>query len=205
MNRDPEFMASLKAQGFEESSSKSKLEYTFGGGGRMSPTKSNNVVLSSPTKNAAEPRPSSPHKPHPLQFVSPAISKAAAASGSSPIKTSPVKQVAARCVSPSKPHPLQFVSPQRSNLQANKVSLITKTNLIDRSLFIYSKHRLISPLWASKKWVYYPYAAKLGRWRDHCNYSLAQVLKLGLIADVWYIITGVSHSLKFRIQAFWAY
>ena len=117
-------MASLKAQGFEETSSKSKLVYDFS---NNSPTKNTTpTILSSPTKNATEPRPSSPHKPHPLQFVSPAISKAAAA-GSPTKQQSPVKQVAARCVSPTKPHPLQFVSPQRNNYQANKVRIFILT------------------------------------------------------------------------------
>ena len=36
------------------------------------------LMLSSPTRSAAEPRATSPFKPHPLQFVSPQVMKAAA-------------------------------------------------------------------------------------------------------------------------------
>ena len=35
-------------------------------------------MLSSPTKNAVDPRSVSPHKPHPLQFVSPQVQAASA-------------------------------------------------------------------------------------------------------------------------------
>ncbi len=139
--KDPGFLASLKAQGFEESTSQTKLVYDFSKDPNGSPDV-RKTILSSPTKMAAEPRPSSPHKPHPLQFISPQVNKAMANSpmrtAQSPLKSaspvaavtqnspmrrapSPVKPASpaiARCVSPSKPHPLQFVSPKHSTKAA---------------------------------------------------------------------------------------
>jgi len=104
-NPDDSLVANLKAQGFTETESKSKLCYNFDGGERrssVSPTKKRErsvspvkrdvsaqssmmnqetrgrpparaTVLSSPTKSAVEPRSVSPHKPHPLQFISPQV------------------------------------------------------------------------------------------------------------------------------------
>ena len=77
LGKDPAFVKSLKAQGFEETSSKTKLVYDF----KKTPqgartTSPNKTMLSSPTRNAVEARPTSPFKPHPLQFVSPQVNKA---------------------------------------------------------------------------------------------------------------------------------
>ena len=134
VDADQSLMSSLKAQGFAESESASKLVYKFekrsrspspanyqiGQGKAMrlqeargrSPVKS--TVRASPTKNVCAPRSVSPSKPHPLQFVSPQVAAQAAtvtpAPQSKPI--SPTKNVVPRSVSPSKPHPLQFISPQ---------------------------------------------------------------------------------------------
>ena len=108
--KDPDFVRSLKSQGYEESGSKSKLVYDFKESPVTKPT-----ILSSPTKSAAEPRPSSPHKPHPLQFVSPQVNRAMSPSKNNtpPVRSnSPAKNMVERPVSPHKPHPLQFVSPQ---------------------------------------------------------------------------------------------
>lgn len=113
--KDPDFVRSLKAQGFEESSSKSKLTYEFD-----SPAVGRKAFLSSPTRNASEAskspeRAPSPHKLHPMQFISPQVNKAIPNSPQgktrsiSPSKaTNPALQP--RPASPSKPHPLQFVS-----------------------------------------------------------------------------------------------
>ncbi|XP_059096136.1 anillin-like isoform X2 [Tigriopus californicus] len=118
--QDPDFVNSLKAQGFEETTSKSKLVYDFNktDENRSRPTSPYKqrapTFLSSPTRNATEPRPSSPHKPHPLQFVSPQVNRASLAKspGPSARPPSPTKTPNPRPTSPYKPHPLQFVSPQ---------------------------------------------------------------------------------------------
>lgn len=95
---DPDFVKSLKAQGFEESSSKTKLVYDF-------------------SKKT-------PSSPDPMQFIRPATK---ANISTPPAAKSPVKKIPAyRSVSPTrmaspqqrppspfKPHPLQFVSPQK--------------------------------------------------------------------------------------------
>ncbi len=101
-------MRSLKAQGFEESNSKTKLVYDFK---KEEAESKRPLMLSSPTRSAAEPRSTSPFKPHPLQFVSPQVM---AASASPKRAASPVKS---RPASPYKPvtDPMQFISsPSRS-------------------------------------------------------------------------------------------
>lgn len=118
--KDPDFVNSLKAQGFEETTSKSKLVYDFNKAdenhARSRPTspykQRATTILSSPTRNATEPRPSSPHKPHPLQFVSPQVNRdlAPKSPGANPRSASPTKTPNPRPTSPYKPHPLQFVS-----------------------------------------------------------------------------------------------
>ena len=76
------------------------------------------LFLSSPTRTAAEPRATSPFKPHPLQFVSPQVMKAAASPSTSPARSrSPVKGSGSRPTSPYKPvtDPMQFIaSPSKS-------------------------------------------------------------------------------------------
>ncbi len=117
--KDPEFVRSLRAQGFEETESKTKLVYDFNKRS-ASPTKS--TILSSPTKTAAEPRSTSPFKPHPLQFVSPQVNKEAAAVKSAAAPTPPAAKVTpARPSSPYKPHPMQFISPQRAHSPTRQV------------------------------------------------------------------------------------
>eukprot|EP00096_Caligus_rogercresseyi_P012802 TRINITY_DN5480_c0_g1_i1.p1 TRINITY_DN5480_c0_g1~~TRINITY_DN5480_c0_g1_i1.p1 ORF type:complete len:1193 (+),score=419.23 TRINITY_DN5480_c0_g1_i1:22-3600(+) len=80
-SQDPSFLKSLQAQGFTESSSKSKLVYDFNQHRRrsrsLSPVKSYPTVQHylSPTRSYRSQVPTrspSPSKPHPLQFVSPA-------------------------------------------------------------------------------------------------------------------------------------
>ena len=74
--KDPDFVRSLKAQGFEEFNSKTKLTYEFD-----SPAVGRRAFLSSPTRNASEAkedakakaRAPSPHKLHPMQFISPQV------------------------------------------------------------------------------------------------------------------------------------
>lgn len=81
------------------------------------------TILSSPTKNAAEPRPTSPHKPHPLQFISPQVNKALAkGSPSKAQRPESPKKMAERSVSPHKLHPHQFISPQTSSPRKPPVS-----------------------------------------------------------------------------------
>ena len=131
--KEPGFLDSLKAQGFEESTSKSKLTYNFRNHNPsrpsaeektarpVSPSKPTSTYRSnSPSRPSADQptaRPVSPYKPHPLQFVSPQVSSRphspskAAAGPASPAKSSS-STVAGRPTSPYKAHPLQFVSPQ---------------------------------------------------------------------------------------------
>ena len=80
------------------------------------------LMLSSPTRSAAEPRATSPFKPHPLQFVSPQVMKAAASPSTSPSRSrSPTKGSGSRPSSPYKPvtNPLQFIaSPSKGQSQS---------------------------------------------------------------------------------------
>ena len=106
---DPDFVKSLKAQGFEESDSKTKLTYDF------SPSK---YRSNSPTKTAGS---GSPYLANPHQFIAPQKSSplvAAAASvpsGPGYRSVSPTRMLdPAAKSSPFQPHPLQFVSPQRA-------------------------------------------------------------------------------------------
>ncbi len=114
-SNDPNLVKSLKAQGFEETSSKSKLVYDF--------TKKQPVSTTSNEKD------SSPFRPDPMQYIRPQKSNPSAsttptAKQSSPIKTAKYRSVSPtrmaspqqRPPSPFKPHPLQFVSPQKANL-----------------------------------------------------------------------------------------
>jgi hypothetical protein len=114
-SNDHGFAQSLKAQGFEETTSKSKLVYDF-------------------KKKAAGGTPSSreasPYKPDPLQYIRPQQQKTASAASprNTPTKpNTPKKPAAYRSVSPTrmasplqrptspfKPHPLQFISPQKA-------------------------------------------------------------------------------------------
>lgn len=110
-SNDPDFVKSLKAQGYEESSSKSKLVYDF------------------KKKNNSPKRDSSPYKADPMQFIRPqqkSNGTATPPTAKSPTKTS--KTAAYRSVSPTrmaspvqrppspyKPHPLQFISPQKAH------------------------------------------------------------------------------------------
>ncbi len=123
MAKDPEFIKSLRAQGFEETESKTKLVYDFSGGnGKRAASPTRTAILSSPTKTAAEPRPTSPFKPHPLQFVSPQVNKeVAAAARNSPVKATPPPPAPPkpRPSSPYKaPHPMQFISPQQQRARS---------------------------------------------------------------------------------------
>ena len=128
------FIQSLKAQGFEESESKSKLVYDF----KNSP----NYRSSSPTKLETSGRPASPYKHNPHQFIcpqkgSPACMTPSTGSGEKSWKNSayrsqsPQKTPAYRSVSPTrmldpkpnspfKPHPLQFISPKKFGSPANQ-------------------------------------------------------------------------------------
>ena len=115
LDQDPEFMKSLKAQGFEESNSKSKLVYDF---------KKKN---SSNTPNGS--RDASPYKNDPMQYIRPQP-KTIVTTATPPKPKSPTKKAPAyRSVSPTrmasprteasasvKPHPLQFISPQKANV-----------------------------------------------------------------------------------------
>ncbi len=122
LGKDPAFLRSLRAQGFEETESKSKLVYDFAGkSGQTQSPAGRTTILSSPTKTAAEPRPTSPFKPHPLQFVSPQVSKEVASAAKNtppPPAPPPPKPASARSATASspyrKPDPMQFVSPKRS-------------------------------------------------------------------------------------------
>jgi len=113
---DPDFVQSLKAQGFEETASKSKLVYDF----KKKPT-----TVGSPIA-----RDSSPYRPDPMQFIKPAQKSTTATppASNTPTKSSVTKVPAYRSVSPTrmaspvqrppspyKPHPLQFVSPKKIN------------------------------------------------------------------------------------------
>ena len=99
---DDSLVSSLKAQGFAESESASKLVYDFEKRARSpSPARSplrrvytrddlpapeqergrsavKQTILSSPSQSAVAPRATSPSKPHPLQFVSASVAAAAA-------------------------------------------------------------------------------------------------------------------------------
>ena len=120
-DKDPDFVQSLKAQGFEESNSKSKLVYDFKRkNGNDTPNRS---------------RDASPYKNDPLQYIRPQP-KVTASVATPPkqesVKTSPSKRTPAyRSVSPTrmasprmeastsvKPHPLQFISPQKAKVAA---------------------------------------------------------------------------------------
>ena len=98
--KDDNFIRSLKAQGFEESNSKTKLVYDFKRtpqgkqvrGDQGGESTSRPVHLSSPTRNATEPRATSPFKPHPLQFISPQVM----ASASPTRSQSPTRPAVAR-------------------------------------------------------------------------------------------------------------
>jgi hypothetical protein len=118
--KDDNFIRSLKAQGFEESNSKTKLVYDFkrtpqgkqvaDQGGEST---SKRVHLSSPTRNATEPRAISPFKPHPMQFISPQVMALA-----SPTRSQSPTKASSRPVSPYKPvtNPMQLVSsPSRAS------------------------------------------------------------------------------------------
>ena len=128
------FIQSLKAQGFEESESKSKLTYDF----KDSPS----YRSTSPTKIESSERPPSPYKHNPHQFIcpqkgSPSVTsgekswKHAASRSQSPQKTpayrsvSPTRMLDPKPSSPFKPHPLQFISPQKSNSPAKNVMTTT--------------------------------------------------------------------------------
>ena len=106
---DPDLVKSLKAQGFEETSSKSKLVYDF-------------------TKKSVneQSRDSSPYRPDPMQYIRPQKNATPTAPPTakqpSPTKTkyrsvSPTRMASPqqRPPSPFKPHPLQFVSPQKAS------------------------------------------------------------------------------------------
>jgi hypothetical protein len=119
MAKDPAFLKSLKAQGYEESSSKSKLVYDFNKPQQQQQQQREEVsgrqaILSSPTRSVMAPRPSSPYKPHPLQFVSPHVAAAVAAAE----KTNSPVQMAKRPVSPTKAQ----ASPARVSQPALPVS-----------------------------------------------------------------------------------
>ena len=131
------FIQSLKAQGFEESESKSKLTYNF----KNSPS---SYRSTSPTKITPSERPPSPYKRNPHQFIcpqksSPACMTPSASSVEKPMKNtacrsqSPQKTPAYRSVSPTrmldpkpnspfKPHPLQFISPQKNKSPAKNMT-----------------------------------------------------------------------------------
>ena len=144
-SNDPDFVKSLKAQGFEESSSKSKLVYDFKrkttnhtptGSRDASPYKNDPMQYIRPQQKLAvatppksNPTKSSPTK-DPMQYIRPQPKLPAASPPKSyPSKSSPTKKPPAyRSVSPTrmasprtepsnsvKPHPLQFVSPQKAN------------------------------------------------------------------------------------------
>ena len=97
------------------------------------------LFLSSPTRTAAEPRATSPFKPHPLQFVSPQVMKAAASPSTSPARSrSPVKGSGSRPTSPYKPvtNPMQFItspskgqSPSKRSASPAKAVTDSATNL----------------------------------------------------------------------------
>ena len=154
---EPSFVQSLKAQGFEESDSKSKLVYDF----KNSPS-SNGYRSTSPSKMTPTERPSSPYKRNPHQFICPQKSSPACLTPSSvssgeksfqtntyrsqsPQKTrsqSPQKTPAYRSVSPTRmldpkpnspftPHPLQFISPQKFNSPAKAVTPISEAPSTD--------------------------------------------------------------------------
>ena len=144
---DPSFMQSLKAQGFEETGSKSKLVYDF------SNSPSASYRSTSPTKMTPTERPPSPYKHNPHQFICPPKSSPACttpksiSSGEKTVKTpsyhsqSPVKtSTAYRSVSPTRmldpkpnspftPHPLQFISPKKANSPVK--SMISAPSITD--------------------------------------------------------------------------
>ena len=135
--KDPDFVQSLKAQGFEESNSKSKLVYDF----------KRKTVGNDSTPNRS--RDASPYKNDPLQYIRPQPKVTTASVATPPkqesVKTSPSKRTPAyRSVSPTrmasprmeastsvKPHPLQFVSPQKAKVAAATQGMRSfKTNYI---------------------------------------------------------------------------
>ena len=126
--KEPGFVQSLRAQGFEESVSKGKLTYDFK---NTSPSSSSGYRSTSPTKMTAAERPNSPYKPNPHQFICPQKDSPATPGSyaSSSTSKTPASSKSYRSVSPTRkldptkgspftPHPLQFVSPQRANSPA---------------------------------------------------------------------------------------